>query len=146
MKFLRKNILILCLLVAVLATGGALTFVSQDVYDTQKSVGKKSRDLVAEQWELRALKAEWAYLTRPDRLDELSDASGAAQKKTSLSQTVVIQTLVAEPVSFVPLPTPKPNSSLSFGRSPIQTAQPLAQSSKNKSSFTSLLKKIGGNE
>ena len=139
MRFVRKNKLICFLLLSVFATGGMLAFISQDVYDTQKSVLQKSRDVVAEQWELRALKAEWAYLTRPDRLDELSDAS--AQSKSSVSpQTVLIQELSVEPVAYVPVPTLKPQ-----GRSSIQSAQPLVQKSENKSNFSSLLNTIGGN-
>lgn len=138
MRYLRDNKLICFLMFAVIMTGGALTFVSQDVYDMQKSVAKKSRDLVSEQWELRALKAEWAYLTRPDRLEQLSGASAQSKVMASKLPTSSIQELAVEPASYIPTPAIKP------GRSSIRNADVSAKKSNNKSSFSSLLDLIGG--
>lgn len=135
MGLIREHKLICFLVLVVVLTGSALTLVSQKVYDTQKSVSGKSRDLVSEQWELRALKAEWAYLTRPDRLEQLSDAS--EQSKIMASKSA--QELMVEPASFVPTPTPKP-----LGHSSIQNAVSSAPKSNNKSNFSSLLNMIGG--
>jgi hypothetical protein len=140
MNFLKNNKLIIFLLFAVIGTGTLLTLVSQNVYDTQKSVQTKSRDLVSEQWELRSLKAELAYLSRPDRLDHLFEASSQIGTEPTIVQILQSQnTLNMAPVSYVPVPPLKP-----LGRSPIHLTQPSASHPQTQSDFSSLLQSIGG--
>ena len=138
MKTIRANLALILLIGAVLTTGIALSFVSQKAHDAQKNVAEKSRDVVAQQWEIRALKAEWAYLNRPDRLEELSDAS--QQMKTPAIASFGRENLDVSPVSYqTPLPMVKPTP-----RAAIAKPAPVVEDEKPTSSFSNLLDMIGG--
>lgn len=147
MTIFRGNLGLICLVGAVIATGVILTVISQRVYDTQKQVRQKERELLSEQWEIRALKAEWAYLTRPDRLDALARA--ASQTRVGdVAATPVMQNLAIEPVVFsAPTPPAKP---FYHGRSPVHpvssdTPSPVKQEKQEtKIDFSDVLNKIGG--
>lgn len=152
MKLIRDNFLIGLLVVAVIATGGALTVVSHDVYDAQKSLQSKNGELIETQWELRALKAEWAYLNRPDRLNELYEAKNSG-KAGAISVAKAVPSTgedMVHPVSFVPVPMAKPSVTLAVMTSsqavaPTKTSAPVSEKSSGMN-FGSLLKAIGGGE
>lgn len=142
MNYIRTNLALILLVGVVVFTGIALSFVSQKAHDAQRNVAEKSRDLVAEQWELRALKAEWAYLNRPDRLEELADASH--QTKTT-STAMMVQTLDASPVAYhAPLPRVKPAPrAVVKAKANVETPA-VVEEKKLSASFANLLDMIGG--
>ena len=74
MKFLKDNAFLLFLSVSVIVAGGSLMVVSQKVYDRQKTVQALDESILTKQWDIRALKAELAYLSRPDRIEQISTA------------------------------------------------------------------------
>ena len=156
--FLQKNMLVITLLFAVIVTGGTLMVVSQNVYEKQGNIRNKSRILVEQQWELRTLKAEWAYLSRPDRIDELSTAMGKGQPAAAIiSMQSVVRADDVTPVNMmVPTPPNKPfymirpasGSKNMRQQTPSQTVAPSVAKTNPKpnNDFSSLLKTIGGGQ
>lgn len=63
---------VLAVYMLALLSGGALIYISQKVYEKNSQVNALNRRIVAEQDAIRVLEAEWAYLSRPDRLEELA--------------------------------------------------------------------------
>jgi hypothetical protein len=160
-KMIKQNKLILVLLMAVFAVGGTLMVVSQGVYEKETSVSSKGRQLVEQEWELRTLKAEWAYLSRPDRIDELSSAMGtsgnavivAMQPRYDGKDADPIENLVTPVTMSVPTPTNKPFYMIRPAATQISTAPSVISKSSdsapkpkssNSGDFSSLLKTIGG--
>ena len=145
MRFVRDNKLLCFLIFAVVVASVGLTLVSQRVYDAQRSVQKAGRDVVRVEWDIRSLKAELAYLTRPDRLDRISSnfvqsiapaAGGYDVPASTVSFSSSLSSLpeAISPASFdAPLPNKKPVKS-----KPISV--------NKKSSFDDLLNGIGGRE
>jgi cell division protein FtsL len=78
MMFVRNNKLLCFLIVAVMCAGLGLVLISQKVYDAQRSVKKMGQEALVNEWDIRSLRAELAYLTRPDRLDQISSAFAQA--------------------------------------------------------------------
>lgn len=68
---MNLRILVNMVCIAVLAAGVYL--VKYSVQDVQRNVAVIKRDLAAERESLHLLKAEWAYLNRPERLRKLAD-------------------------------------------------------------------------
>ena len=58
--------------VAVFAAGASLFYMKHRVQSLEAELGKVDRKLAAEQETLHVLRAEWAYLTRPERLVKLN--------------------------------------------------------------------------
>jgi hypothetical protein len=69
---LRLNTMICCACFAIAAY--ALYMVKFSVQNLQREVVVAQRNLAQEKESLHLLKAEWAYLNRPERLRRLSDA------------------------------------------------------------------------
>lgn len=71
MKLFRiSNILLLCVAVGL----GALLFrTSQSVQGAEDRLAELNRDIRQEQESIRVLDAEWDYLNRPQRLEELAN-------------------------------------------------------------------------
>lgn len=59
-------------LLLILLAGGALFFLKFRVQELEGELVRLNRELLAEQEALHVLSAEWSYLSRPDRLAELS--------------------------------------------------------------------------
>lgn len=56
----------------VLVTGFMLFNVSQQVQESERQLKKAQREIAREEEMVRVLRAEWAYLNRPDRLEALA--------------------------------------------------------------------------
>ena len=70
-----KNLFLSCLVVGVM---GLAFWAYTENYETKgklDEVAQLSRDIAEAQSRLRALKAEWAYLNRPERLLQLVNAN-----------------------------------------------------------------------
>jgi hypothetical protein len=71
MKFIMKLSAMMSLLLAMLS-GAALFWVSQQVQEAERVQRNLQVEIEQEQEALRVLTAEWDYLNRPDRLEELA--------------------------------------------------------------------------
>ena len=140
MIFFKNNKLLCFLIFAVVGAGFGLVVVSQKVYDVQRSVKKMSREALVSEWDIRSLKAELAYLTRPDRLDQISSAfvrsiSPAAGNSISMVAPVSFSLSSASSSDVAILPLKKPRPIL------VSAPQKTNASSKN---FSDLLNVVGG--
>jgi len=152
-KFLKRNVMIMIMGFAVMVSGGSLMVVSQNVYDKQSKINRMEREAQAIEWEIRALNAELAYLSRPDRMEQL--ASAMAQ---SLSPVASNDIMVITPTSFSPfepttlslIPNRKPAiSNIRRVSAPVRIAQPSPapqpqKQPKQSQDFSSLLDNLGG--
>lgn len=156
MKLLKDNALLLALTLAVMVTGGSLMIVSQKVYEKQRHVQSLDQQILTGQWDIRALKAELAFLSRPDRLDQI--ATAVSQQDPSFDEAAGI-----EPISFIyndlpagmsVLPPAKP-ARASYQRATLTPAkavtktvikQPEPVVKKSPRGFASLLDSLGEDE
>lgn len=154
-KFLKRNFMIIVMGFAVIFSGGSLMAVSQNVHDKQSKISRMEREAQAIEWEIRALNAEMAYLSRPDRMEQL--ASAMAQ---SISPMASNDIMVISPASFSPfepknlslIPNRKPAvSNIRRVSAPVHVAQksptPVPQPQKQpkpSQDFSSLLDNLGG--
>lgn len=152
MKYIKMNLAIIIMGFAVLVSGGTLMLVSQNVYHSQKKVNSLAQNILSTEWEIRALKAELAFLSRPDRLEQISLAM------TQSISPALGDRIVIAPVSYtLPDETIKPTLALIPHKKPMgfKTVQyqkptenidnPITAPEKTKD-FSSLLNSIGGNE
>ena len=111
MKFRLSSLL--ALTGAVLA-GTVLFWTSQKVQISEARLRQLKAAVASEENTIRVLKAEWAYLTRPDRLEQLA--------KTHLGMKPVMPDQVAADAGAIPAPA----QPLLPGRKPSQVAQPVS--------------------
>lgn len=140
MIFLKNNKFLSFLVLAVFVAGVSLVIISQKVHDTQRKVRKMDRKSLVTEWDIRTLRAELAYLTRPDRLDEISSAFSK-----SISPTVIKKISIVSKVSFSSNKTVS-NTPVIPNRKPTILMRSSTQDSKPKNDFLSLIKNIGGDE
>lgn len=137
-KFISKNKFLCFLGVAVIGAGVALMMVSQQVYTTERNVKNMNREALKAEWDIRALKAELAYLSRPDRLDQISSAltqSGANGDAVNYFPIATISLdMPAQSKTPAIIPIKKPHF--------VTYQNPVAQ----KQDFSTLLQTIGGDE
>jgi hypothetical protein len=131
MSFITRNKLICFLVVAVIGSGVALMTVSQKVYMTERNVKNMNRDALKAEWDIRALKAELAYLSRPDRLDQISSALSKPFPSQPYQFPVATVSLAMPNTENVPtiIPLKKPH---------------YVANKKPTDDFSSLLQTIGG--
>ena len=132
MNILKRNTITILLVIAVFGSGMALTFVSQYVYDTGRALSKTEQDITDLQWTIKSLKAEQAYLTRPERLEELANAMDHSRPPKTYAQAAA-PVITAQPVAMI-LP-PRKSAPPAPSRQPVTT--------ENKS-FSNLLSQIEG--
>lgn len=121
MKFVLKLSSITALLLALLA-GGALFWVSQQVQQAEREQRKLQQVAVQEQEAIRVLNAEWDYLNRPDRLEQLAEVYLKMEpaKADDLLQNV---SAIPEPIK-VPLPPKERPVFASTAAEPVVKATP----------------------
>jgi hypothetical protein len=150
MSGIRTYIPLVILGVAVLFCGGLLMLVSQNVYHSQERVNNLSKEILQAEWEIRALNAELAFLTRPDRLEQLSLAMAK-----SISPEMGKVTMIAPADYLFPeadlavTPIRKPASFKTAEPSREVAPQNVAyreEAQKPKKDFSRLLNDIGGGE
>ncbi len=150
MKYIKDYALIITMGLAVILSGGTLMVVSQNVYETQRAIQEMDREAMMTEWEIRALNAELAFLTRPERLEQIASAI-----TYSISPSMGDDILVVSPVSLssmmpspsrgdnIILPDRKPAVSYQRVSAPIPSRPQQTTSSQD---FSSLLNSIGGSE
>ena len=101
MKFVLKLSSFTALLLALLS-GGAFFWVSQQVQKGEREQRKLQQVVSQEQEAIRVLDAEWDYLNRPDRLEEMANEY---LKMTPIKADGLVQnvSMIPEPVT-IPLP------------------------------------------
>lgn len=87
----------------------SLFVVENEVEDMRKDLAEIERQIVADKEAIHVLKAEWAYLTRPQRIAELSS------KYLDLEPVQSEQFVTGKEISRLPLREPK-LASLSAGK------------------------------
>ncbi len=146
MKFVLKLSSFTALLLALLS-GGALFWVSQQVQKGEREQRKLQQVVSQEQEAIRVLDAEWDYLNRPDRLEEMANEY---LKMTPIKADGLVQnvSMIPEPVT-IPLPPkgkpvfvstetkPKPKTPTALPA--IRPAPPAAPITKDEQSFDQLL-------
>ena len=97
--------------IAVVAGVGLFTL-KYDVSESEELLAKLRLETNTHNQEIHVLKAEWAYLNRPDRLDKLG------RRFLVLEPTLATQTIAIEDIPFRPRPNP--------GLNPGNTVPPAA--------------------
>ncbi|MAF68937.1 MAG: hypothetical protein CMH25_06290 [Micavibrio sp.] len=100
-----KNMPTLLVGLGVVVTGVMLFVVSQKVQQTERDISAQKQQLSLEKESLRVLQAEWAYLNRPDRLENLSEA---ADFEMSFSTERIGQAIDSYAIEHAPVPVRKP--------------------------------------
>lgn len=146
MKFVLKLSSITALLLALLA-GGALFWVSQQVQQAEREQRKLQQVAIQEQEAIRVLNAEWDYLNRPDRLEQLAEVYLKMEpaKADDLLQNV---SAIPEPIK-VPLPPKERPVFASTVSEPAAKAKPVpvkpvvqAAPIQNRDEFNQLLETL----
>lgn len=109
-NFIKFNTL--AWLVLIVAAAYGLYMVKYRVLNVQREIASIERQLEQEQENLHVLQAEWAYLTRPDRLQHL------AENNTTLMPVQGVQVIALNALPFPAAPdapqlannTPQQNS------------------------------------
>ena len=81
---MNKFAVIFCLMMMIIA-GATLMQISYQVDAKERELSKLTHELIAHEDSIRVLKAEWAYLTQPQRLEKLA-ANHLALAPTQVAQ------------------------------------------------------------
>ncbi|MAM35104.1 MAG: hypothetical protein CMH28_08530 [Micavibrio sp.] len=141
------------LLVSAIFISGSLLFsVSQRVQSTEREIGQLKEKLSQENESLRVLRAEWAYLNRPDRLEAMAvnGVLPSANTPARLQQKITFN------LGVVPTPSRKPsgylaspeiysvtNESQSSEDGVMPVSPEIISNDIEKKSFDSLLDNLG---
>lgn len=153
MTVIKSYLSIIIMGVFVVVSGATLMIVSQNVYESQSRIQTMNQKTLSAEWEIRSLNGELAFLTRPDRLEQITTALSQ-----SISPSIGSDIMVVSPVSLMSydqqsygiIPNRKPSASPSPTRvsAPIpQTDNTQIKATKSASNdFSSLINSIGGDE
>lgn len=146
MKYALKLSSFTALVLAILS-GAALFWVSQQVQQGEREQRKLQHAVTEEREAIRVLDAEWDYLNRPDRLEELAEEYLKMEpiKADSLVQNV---NMIPEPAAVPEAPKDKPvlvstgsaaKPALKRPLPALRPAPPAAPIQKDEQSFNQLL-------
>lgn len=103
--FIKYTMLITC----IIALGALLMDVSHRVQRAERQIARVNNNIEAEQENIRVLKAEWAFLNAPERLEKLAKEGLDLAAPSSDALVSDIQSLPEN----VPTPSQKPSSAVS---------------------------------
>lgn len=144
MRYLKNYALIFVMGMAVIISGATLMVVSQRVYETQRSIKQLNQEALMTEWEIRSLNAELAYLTSPERLEQITTAM-----TQSISPVASATPIIFPSTSLVSYKAPDYSSVRPLRKPASYTPQkPQIQKSPSKSygDFSILLNQVGGRE
>lgn len=148
MKLIKSYLSIIIMGLCVIISGATLMVVSQNVYETQSRIQKMKQDALTAEWDIRALNAELTFLTRPDRLEQITTAMVQSISPASGDGIMVISP--ASFTSYTPqlyniIPNRKPAKSLQRVSAPKPQKTTPTKVTKSNDDFSSFLDSIGGN-
>ena len=119
-------------LVLVLVTGFAMFGVKYAVQSLEEELNRIKKATIAEEHEIRANEAEWAYLTRPETLDEmnrhhLSLGPIATRQLRVAVIDIPLRPLAPLPADPAPVAAPAPEGGVSPPRPLLAAATPETQ-------------------
>ena len=103
MRFSDIKISNLVALASVLVTGFMLFNVSQQVQESERQLKRVEKEIAREEEMIRVLKAEWAYLNRPDRLEHLAEQYLGME---TMESEAVLRTPASLPTKRLYMPPP----------------------------------------
>ena len=133
---------ILSLVLSVILGAGLFT-TSEAVQRTEKDLKVLQQKLAAEQENLHILEAEWAYLNRPDRLEQLA-AQYLSIGQAETGHILASLDVIAEPLNVIPPSKPAYALPASLSVSPVheeKSAAPAA-STTPPASFQNLVARL----
>lgn len=141
MKLFRiSNILVLALACAL---GGALFWTSQSVQEKQDALATLMAQTQRENESLNVLSAEWDYLNRPQRLEELA-RDYLRVRAPDEDHIVADAAIIPEPV-IPAVPPMKPAIIPAMIKAPVRKAPPAPVIHRNDSKkFETLLQNLSG--
>ncbi len=83
--------------VLFLATGYALFHTAFQVSDLEDELAELNREILAEQESVHVLGAEWTYLNRPDRIEQLSNTLLPELERVRPTQVMHLEALPLKP-------------------------------------------------
>ena len=92
-------------LAAVISLG--LYHLKQEVMQLEIRMAAVNKAIVVEQEAVRVLRAEWSYLNRPDRLDELAGRHLDIEPVALHQIGIVSELPLRRPAAMVPVPRPR---------------------------------------
>jgi len=98
-------------------TGYGMYQLTYDVVALEEELAQRNRQILARQEAIHVLKAEWAYLNEPGRLQTLADKHLDLQpltptKVVAMSSLTVVADAAPRAVAAAPIPVPKPKPTL----------------------------------
>lgn len=155
-RWIKGNRFLLFLIIAVILSGGALVIVGQEVYKKEKLIQATNREIHQTEWSLKSLRAELAFLTRPDRIEALSQSllSDISPAVGQIEHMSWIENNDDKSISFDDQDTPSTTSShVVLPRtkpvrvSNVSPSEAISkETDKKQTSFSNLLNQIGGDE
>jgi hypothetical protein len=114
-------------LVLVLITGFAMFGVKYAVQSQEEELNRIKKATIAEEQAIRTNEAEWAYLTRPETLDEMNrhylSLEPISTKQLRLTVTdIPLRPQPPLPADPTPIAAPAPESGISSPEAPIAAA------------------------
>lgn len=130
------------------AASGILYQTSYKAQEQERELGRLNRAIIAEQEAIQVLKAEWAYLNDPTRLEKLS-AEHLLLQATGAAQIATLADLPAkdpnQPPPFTPIPGRKPGSARpeALQRDPAPRTVPVPSAPRRQPEGPVILAKYG---
>lgn len=140
----KQRVVTFAIVLGAIITGTMLFHVSERVQSAEQNLARIEAAAAKEAENIRVLRAEWAYLNRPDRLEAL------AQKHLKMERPAIQQIMVDSgelPPQPVPVAVTLPVAAQISDRPVIETAPPPLPRLKPRhdtKSFQSLLRELQG--